>query len=55
MNPTDPTVITFGIYLLAMLGIGWAGYRATTNLSDYILGGRAWAASSRRCPPAHRT
>ena len=41
MNPTDPTVITFGIYLLAMLGIGWAGYRATTNLSDYILGGRS--------------
>ncbi|KAF1020646.1 MAG: Sodium/proline symporter [Paracidovorax wautersii] len=41
MNLHDPTVITFGIYLLAMLGIGWLGYKATTNLSDYILGGRS--------------
>ncbi|WP_312131380.1 sodium/proline symporter PutP [Diaphorobacter nitroreducens] len=41
MNLLDPTVITFGIYLLAMLFIGWLGYRATTDLSDYILGGRS--------------
>ena len=41
MNLTDPTVITFGIYLLAMLLIGWMGYRSTSDLSDYILGGRS--------------
>ena len=41
MNLTDPTVITFGIYLLAMLFMGWLGYRSTKNLSDYILGGRS--------------
>ncbi len=37
----DPAVITFGIYLLGMLLIGWLGYRSTQNLSDYILGGRS--------------
>lgn len=41
MNLTDPTLITFGIYLLAMLGIGFLGYRGTQNLDDYILGGRS--------------
>lgn len=34
------TTITFSIYLLLMLLIGWLGYRNTQNLSDYILGGR---------------
>lgn len=34
------TLISFSFYLVAMLGLGWLGYRATTNLSDYILGGR---------------
>lgn len=32
--------ITFGIYLLVMLGIGWYFYTRTKNLSDYTLGGR---------------
>ncbi len=41
MNFTDPTVITFGIYLFGMLFIGFLGYRATDNLDDYILGGRS--------------
>jgi sodium/proline symporter len=41
MNLTDPTLITFSIYLLAMLGIGFLGYRGTQNLDDYILGGRS--------------
>ncbi len=41
MKLTDPTVITFVIYLLTMLFIGWLGYRSTQNLSDYILGGRS--------------
>lgn len=34
------TIITFTIYLLGMLFIGWLGYKTTSNLSDYILGGR---------------
>ncbi|APX92566.1 sodium/proline symporter [Halomonas sp. 1513] len=33
--------LTFGVYLLVMLGIGIVAYRRTTNLSDYILGGRS--------------
>ncbi len=35
------TTVTFAIYLIGMLLIGWLGYRATSNLSDYILGGRS--------------
>ncbi|NYT43927.1 sodium/proline symporter PutP [Alcaligenaceae bacterium] len=35
-----PITIMFVIYILAMLVIGWLGYRSTANLSDYILGGR---------------
>ncbi|WP_102336281.1 sodium/proline symporter PutP [Salimicrobium jeotgali] len=34
------TLITFIVYLLGMLGIGLAAYRLTSNLSDYVLGGR---------------
>ncbi len=41
LNWTDPTTVMFAIYLVAMLGIGWAGYASTRNLSDYILGGRS--------------
>lgn len=40
MSLLDPTAVTFTLYLLLMLAIGWLGYRATRNLSDYILGGR---------------
>ena len=36
-----PLAITFGVYLAAMLLIGWLGYLSTRNLSDYILGGRS--------------
>ncbi|GAA5236147.1 hypothetical protein [Verticiella sediminum] len=35
-----PLTIMFVIYIVAMLFIGWLGYRATQDLSDYILGGR---------------
>lgn len=41
-------LITFGLYLFAMLAIGWYYYQKTKNLSDYILGGRklnAWVTS----------
>ena len=42
MTPADTaTTIMFAIYLVGMLLIGWLGYRATSNLSDYILGGRS--------------
>lgn len=37
---STPMVAMFVLYILAMLLIGWLGYRATTDLSDYILGGR---------------
>lgn len=36
----NPVLITFSIYLAAVLLVGWLGYRATSDLSDYILGGR---------------
>ncbi|MCQ9121325.1 sodium/proline symporter PutP [Rodentibacter pneumotropicus] len=32
--------ITFGLYLLVILGIGLYAYRSTQNFDDYILGGR---------------
>jgi sodium/proline symporter len=41
MNFSNPTSITFIIYILVMLAIGFAAWRYTRNLSDYILGGRS--------------
>lgn len=41
MTANLPTTVTFAVYLLAMLLVGCLGYRATSNLSDYILGGRS--------------
>lgn len=35
-----PEIITFSIYLVAMFTIGVFFYHVTSNLSDYILGGR---------------
>ena len=40
MNEKIVIGITFGVYLLVMLGIGWYFYNRTKNLSDYTLGGR---------------
>jgi len=39
-NIPTATFVTFFIYIAGMIFIGWLGYRATSNLSDYILGGR---------------
>lgn len=42
------TFVSFGIYLVFMLAIGWFFYNRTKNLSDYVLGGRglnAWVTS----------
>ena len=41
MTASTPLLITFGLYLLAMVGIGFAAWRSTRSLDDYILGGRS--------------
>lgn len=38
----DPTIITFSIYLVVVLGIGVIAYLRTKDFSDYILGGRSF-------------
>lgn len=40
MIASTPTLVTFLLYILGVVIIGWLGYRATRNFSDYILGGR---------------
>lgn len=40
MNAFNPTLITFLFYIVAMVIIGLFAYRATSDFSDYILGGR---------------
>lgn len=37
----SPIYITFSLYLVAVLGIGFTAYFATRNFDDYILGGRS--------------
>jgi len=42
------TFISFAVYLIFMMGIGWYFFNRTKNLSDYVLGGRglnAWVTS----------
>lgn len=34
-------MIAVVIYMATMLGIGWYAFRKTTNLTDYMLGGRS--------------
>jgi sodium/proline symporter len=41
MTASTPLLITFGIYLLLMVGIGFAAWRRTRDFDDYILGGRS--------------
>lgn len=38
----NPTITTFIIYLILILGIGVVAYLRTKNFSDYILGGRSF-------------
>ena len=40
MVASTPTLVTFLLYFLAIIAVGLVGYRHTTDLSDYILGGR---------------
>ncbi|MEN0107273.1 MAG: sodium/proline symporter PutP [Pseudomonas sp.] len=41
MTASTPMLITFVVYIAAMVLIGLFAYRRTNNLSDYILGGRS--------------
>ena len=41
MTANTPLLITFGIYLLAMVGIGFVAWKRTRDFDDYILGGRS--------------
>ncbi|WP_173910833.1 sodium/proline symporter PutP [Acinetobacter sp. Marseille-Q1618] len=41
MSFLNPTVITFVLYIIAMVAIGLYAYKSTSNFSDYILGGRS--------------
>ncbi|MGY3871050.1 sodium/proline symporter PutP [Aeromonas crassostreae] len=40
MTASTPMLITFLVYILGMVLIGFIAYRATKNFDDYILGGR---------------
>ena len=40
MTASTPMLITFLVYNLGMVLIGFIAYRATRNFDDYILGGR---------------
>lgn len=51
---TDQIVITltFTVYMLLLFAIGWAAYRRTSDLGDFILGGRrlgSWTAALSAC------
>ncbi|MGY0504569.1 sodium/proline symporter PutP [Luteimonas sp. e5] len=41
MSASPQLLITFGLYLLAMIGIGLFAWWRTRNFDDYILGGRS--------------
>lgn len=41
MTASTPLLITFAIYLLAMIAIGFVAWRSTRSFDDYILGGRS--------------
>jgi len=41
MTASTPLLVTFSLYLLVMIAIGFIAWRATKNFDDYILGGRS--------------
>lgn len=41
MSDMSLQLVSIGIYMVAMLLIGWYAYRKTSNLTDYMLGGRS--------------
>jgi sodium/proline symporter len=48
MSTDTILLVTFSVYLLTMIAIGWVAYQRTRNVADYFLGGRqlrAWPAA----------
>ncbi|MGO1766552.1 sodium/proline symporter [Advenella sp. S44] len=41
MSDINPMIITFAIYLIVVLAVGFIAYFSTRNFDDYILGGRS--------------
>ena len=41
MSDIGLQLVAIGIYMAAMLIIGWYSYRKTSDLTDYMLGGRS--------------
>jgi len=41
MSASTPTLVTFAVYIGAMLLIGWWAWRRTRTFDDFILGGRS--------------
>ncbi|MFP7722767.1 sodium/proline symporter PutP [Lysobacter sp. A3-1-A15] len=41
MTASTPLIVTFLLYLLAMVAIGFVAWRSTKSFDDYILGGRS--------------
>jgi sodium/proline symporter len=41
MTASTPTLVTFAVYIAAMLLIGWWAWRRTRTFDDFILGGRS--------------
>ncbi len=41
MSASTPTLVTFAVYIAAMLLIGWWAWRRTRTFDDFILGGRS--------------
>lgn len=41
MTISTPMMVTFAVYIFAMVLIGFIAYRSTKNFDDYILGGRS--------------
>ncbi|WP_147198505.1 sodium/proline symporter PutP [Pantoea sp. MBD-2R] len=44
MTVSTPMMVTFCVYILGMVLIGFMAYRSTKNFDDYILGGRSLGA-----------
>ncbi len=55
MTVSTPMLVTFIIYILGMVLIGFIAYRSTKNFDDYILGVAAWERGKPRCRPGPRT
>ena len=41
MTMSTPMLVTFLVYILGMILIGFIAWRSTKNFDDYILGGRS--------------